>query len=120
MRKYIFRLADGLHSLKPLFLGGVLLTCGDIVAGFWVREGGVLLLSIVGIFYLFGMIQLISSYRTKNIPVASTILIIFNVLILTVVGVVLFDESVTTVKISGLLLCIVSLVLIEFGKKNEI
>jgi multidrug transporter EmrE-like cation transporter len=103
-------------SLGLLFIGGVILTLGDIVAAYWVREGGGYLYLAVIILYLVGMVQLVASYKSEDIPVASTILVIFNVIILTIVGAVMFGEEVSFTKISGILLCFVALVLLEFGK----
>jgi len=103
-------------SLVPLFVGGVILTVGDIVAAEWVRIGGPGLYLWIMMLYMIAMVFLIKSYETKSIATASTILVIFNVSILTVAGALLFNEPITVTKIIGLLLGISAVALIEFGK----
>lgn len=103
-------------SLKLLIVGGIILTIGDIIAAEWVRFGGNYLYIFVFLFYLLGMILLVNSYKTEDIPVASTILVIFNVVILVFVGVLFFGENINLGKVIGILLCFISIILLEFGK----
>lgn len=109
-------------KLSPLIIllgGGVVLTLGDIFAAEWVRtDGGLLLFFITMIFYIFGMAILIKSYEGEDIPVASIVLVMFNVTILTIVGILFFKEEITITKIIGIILGIISLILLEFGKKK--
>jgi len=103
--------------LIMLFMGGIILTVGDVVAAEWVRVGGNYLYFYIMIMYFIGMMILISSYKLEDIAVASTVLVIFNVAILTVVGALWFGEVVSLTKIVGLLLGMVAVVLLEMGKK---
>jgi len=108
-----------LSPLVILFGGGIILTVGDIFAAQWVRfEGGIYLYLITMLFYIIGMVFLIKSYDKEDIPVASIILVMFNVIILTIVGITVFKEEVTLTKIVGMILGFISLVLLEFGKKR--
>jgi multidrug transporter EmrE-like cation transporter len=104
-------------SIILLFLGGVILTIGDVIATQWIRFGGNYLYIIVLLFYLAGMIFLVKSYKTEDIPVASIILVIFNVIVLIFIGVFLFNEEINFLKILGIILCFISIFLLEFGKK---
>lgn len=104
---------------NPLFLllsGGVFLTIGDIFAAWWVKGQFGPFYFLIMLFYLIGMVLLVRSYKTEDIPVASLILVIFNVVILFFAGIFLFDETINSLKIFGILLCFVSLYLLEFGK----
>jgi multidrug transporter EmrE-like cation transporter len=101
-----------------LFIGGIVLTIGDILAVRWVHGGQLYLYALVLILYFIGMVFLIASYKTEDIAVASTILVIFNVIILFVVGVVWFNEIITIKKVVGVLLCFVAVILLELGKKK--
>ncbi len=108
------------NPLLILFSGGIILTIGDIFAAWWVREISGYFYFVVIIFYLIGMMLLVKSYENKNISVASLILVLFNVIILFFVGIFIFGETVNIFKIIGILLCFVSLYLLEFGKKIRI
>jgi multidrug transporter EmrE-like cation transporter len=107
-----------MSPLILLFIGGIILTIGDIIAAQWIRFGGNYLYIFVILFYFIGMIFLINSYKNEDIPVASIILVIFNVVILVFAGVFLFGESINLLKILGIVLCFVSIYLLEFGKKK--
>lgn len=101
-----------------LFIGGLILTAGDIIATEWVRYGGANLYLPVMLFYLIGMILLVDTYKHKNIATASTILVIFNIVILFFVGIFFFAENVNVQKVVGILLCFLSIYLLEIGKEK--
>jgi len=113
------KLINKLSPLVILFVGGIILTIGDIFAAQWVRfNGGFLLYFMTMLFYIIGMVILIVSYEKEDIPVASVILVMFNVIILTIVGIMIFKEEITLTKIIGIILGFISLTLLEFGKKK--
>lgn len=113
------RLFNKLSPLIILLIGGVILTVGDIIAAEWVRsEGGIVLFASTMFFYIIAMIFLVASYEKEDIPVATVILITFNVIILSIVGIVIFNEELTPGKIIGLVLGLISLMFLEFGKKD--
>jgi multidrug transporter EmrE-like cation transporter len=105
-----------ISPLVLLFVGGIILTIGDIAATEWIRFGGKYMYFLVFTFYLLGMIFLMNSYKSEDIPVASLIMVIFNVVILFFVGVFMFGEEASLIKIIGIFLCFVSIFLLEFGK----
>ena len=102
-----------------LFIGGLILTVGDIFAAEWVRShGGIFLYVAVMFFYIIGMVFVVASYDKEDIPVATVIIVTFNITILTIVGVLAFNENLTPGKIVGIILGLVSLAFLEFGKKK--
>ena len=74
------------NPLLILFLGGVVLTLGDLVMKKWVGNNQTLwYLAGLGI-YLIGLMFLAQSFRLQNIAVASLLLVIFNIITLTLVS----------------------------------
>jgi len=107
-----------LAPLVLLFIGGIILTAGDIVAAEWVRVGGNYLYVFIMLLYMVGMFFLISSYKAEDIAVASVIMVIFNVVTLTIVGILFFHDGISVTKIVGILLGLIAVVLLELGKKK--
>lgn len=112
--------AKKMSPLALLFVGGIILTIGDIAAAEWVRIGNHYMYFLVFIFYFLGMILLMNSYKSEDIPVASLVMVIFNVVILFFVGIFMFGEEASLIKIIGIFLCFVSIFLLEFGKGGAI
>jgi len=107
-----------LAPLVLLFIGGIIFTAGDIIAAEWVRVGGSYLYIFIMLMYMIGMFFLISSYKAEDIAVASVIMVIFNVVTLTIVGILFFHEGISVTKIFGILLGLIAVVLLELGKKK--
>lgn len=116
MKKQIKKISP----LTLLFIGGLILTAGDIIAAQWIRLGGNYLYFLVTLFYFTGMVFLVNSYKSEDIPVASIILVIFNVVILIFAGILFFGESINLLKIIGIVLCFISIFLLELGKKKRV
>jgi len=100
-----------------LFLGAAIDTAGDVVMKIWVVSGRKTVFIIGLIVYMAGLVLLSLAYRYENIAVASTIFVTFNVIILSVVSWIFFKEGLTLMQISGILLAIVAVGLLEFGGK---
>ncbi len=96
-----------------LFIGGSVLTIGDIVMKKWIVNNNVFLFIIGLIIYLIGLIFLAYSFKYKNIAVASTIFVIFNVITLTIVSWFYFKETLTPFQIIGIILGISSIIFLE-------
>ena len=109
-----------LSPVVLLFIGGMILTMGDIIAKEWVHVGGIYLYSFIMLLYMVGMLFLISSYKSEDIAVASTMLIVFNITTLTLVGVLFFNEGLSIQKIAGISLGLFAVVLLELGKKKSL
>lgn len=81
----------------------------------WSVDGGSWLYAAGMALYLLGLNLLAFSFRYKDIAVASTLLIIFNILSLTAAGVFLFDETLSASKVTGLLLFTIAILCFEAG-----
>lgn len=103
----------------PLILvisAGVILTIGDIILKEWVGTTYKTFYWLGIALYLVSMNLLAHSYKYEDIAVASMVMVIFNVLTLTLVGYFIFKENITPYEISGIVLGIIALILLEFGK----
>lgn len=87
-----------------------MLTIGDIVMKKWVSSNNSSLFIIGLAIYLIGMIFLAYSFKYKNIAVASTIFVIFNIVTLSIVSLALFKESLTVSQIIGIIFGIISII----------
>ncbi len=71
---------------------------------------------IIGIsIYLIGLNFLAQSFRYKNIAVASTIFVIFNVITLSLVSWFYFKETLNIYQILGIILGITTIILFEMS-----
>jgi glucose uptake protein len=103
-------------GLVLLFIGGVILTAGDIIMKKWVQNDSIYLYVLGLAIYMVGLNFLAYSFKFKNIAVASIIFVIFNVLTLTVVSWLYFKEGLSAMQIGGILLGIAAVVMLEFSK----
>ena len=96
-----------------VFLGGTVLTVGDLMMKKWV-EGGNFFIYGLGLFiYLIGMVFLSQSFKFKNIAVASLMLVLFNIITLLIVSWFLYQEKLSTIQFVGIFLGLVSIVILE-------
>jgi drug/metabolite transporter (DMT)-like permease len=106
-----------MNALLILFIGGAVLTAGDILFKFWVEKNGVYFsgLYTLGIFlYLIGSMFLVQSYKyNMNIVAAGIIQVLFNTIILVVVSYFYFNETLTATQVVGVVLGIISIYLIK-------
>jgi multidrug transporter EmrE-like cation transporter len=98
-----------------LFLGGLVLTAGDIIMKKWVVSHNIFLFISGLAVYLFGLIFLALSYKYKNIAVASTIFVIFNIITLSIVSWFYFKEALSTTQLIGIAFGILSLLCLEIA-----
>lgn len=105
-------------DLKPLlllFIGGVVLTAGDIVMKKWVISDSSYLYIIGIVIYMIGMNFLAVSFKYKNIAVASTLFVLFNVITLLIVSWVFFKERLSVTEIIGVALGLASVTVLELS-----
>ncbi|HSX24511.1 MAG TPA: hypothetical protein VLG69_00935 [Candidatus Andersenbacteria bacterium] len=100
-------------ALLALFIGGSVLTLGDILFKYYVEKPNAMLYGFGLIMYIIGLIFLIESFKTENIAVASTIFVIINITTLFFVSLFLFKEHPTPLQIAGILLAFVAIALLE-------
>jgi multidrug transporter EmrE-like cation transporter len=98
-----------------LFVGGSILTIGDIVMKKWILNNSTLIFITGMAIYLVGMIFLVHSFKYKNIAAASTIFVIFNIITLSIVSWLYFKETLTPFQLIGIALGISSIVFLELA-----
>lgn len=96
-----------------LFIGGLILTIGDIVMKKWVSNNNTSIFLIGLMIYLVALIFLAYSFKYKNIAVASTIFVIFNIITLLFFSWFYFKETLTPLQIIGIVLGISSIMFLE-------
>lgn len=101
------------YYLILLLGGGVILTIGDLVFKQWVVSRSNYLYIIGLLVYLLGLNFLAQSYKYEDIAVALVIFIVFNVVTLSIVGVVFYHEVLTPFEIIGILLGMVAIIFLE-------
>lgn len=101
-------------GLLLVFIGGALLTLGDITMKKWVNSSGIIYYYIIGLLiYLVALNFLAQSYRFKNIAVASMIFVVVNVVTIAFVSWLYFKEPLSVMQIIGILLGIGSVLVLE-------
>lgn len=109
-----------IYPIILLFLGGCVLTVGDIAMDYWTKHnrasfyiGGMLI-------YVAGLAFLAQSFKYKDIAVASIILVIFNVIVLSIVGWLYFKESLSFGEIAGIFLGLIAVIILEMFSSSKI
>lgn len=98
-----------------LILGGLTLTVGDLVMRVWVKNLNWSYYILGLCIYLIGLNFLAQSYRFRHIGVASGLIIIFNIIALTLISYLYFNDKINFYEGLGLVLAIIAVVLIEIG-----
>jgi len=96
-----------------LTIGAIFLTTGDIIAKKWVLSDKKYWYFLTLLFYIIGLNFLIASYRFEDIAVASITLEILNITILTLVGIRLYKEKISKTELTGIILGIISIIILE-------
>jgi len=105
-----------MHHLILLFIGGTILTLGDIVFKYWIdNDSWKLFLGGLSL-YIIGMLFLVATFKTQNIAVASVIFILFNIATLTIASYFLFHEPIPFWKTIGLLVGLVAVIILELAE----
>ncbi len=109
---------ERLLSLVLLFTGGLVLTAGDILMKTWVSTNRRALFVAGLVVWLVGLVFLAKSFKYENIAVASIIFVTFNVVTLALVSWLYFRETLTGTQITGILLGIAAVAVLEFAHGN--
>ena len=96
-----------------IICGGILVTIGDIFLKYWIDTSKIVLFACGILMYFIGEILLAFSYKYFNIAVASGILVLLNLFILTIASFILFKQNITPLQIVGLILASVSIIMLE-------
>ena len=106
-----------LIALALLAAGGIILTIGDLFMKEWVVTNKSTLYIIGIIIYLVGLNFLAFSFKYKNIAVASVIFVLINIITLLAFSYFYFHEKLSGLEISGILLGIAAIVMLELADK---
>jgi multidrug transporter EmrE-like cation transporter len=104
-----------MNTLPILLVGAIALTIGDLVAGKWVENKSKVLYVLVLTFYMVGLCFLVFSYKFNDIAVASIIIEISNVILLTLIGRYLFKENITKTEVAGIITGVFAVTILEFS-----
>lgn len=99
-----------------LFIGGTILTLGDIIFKYWIENNNWKFFLAGLLAYIIGMLFLIATFKTKNIAVASVIFILFNIATLTIASYIIFKEPLSSLQTIGLLVGLVAVVILELAE----
>jgi multidrug transporter EmrE-like cation transporter len=101
-----------------LAMGGIILTVGDIIMKKWVNTHSNVFYVIGLVVWIIGLLFLAESFKFKNIAVASTIFVIFNVITLSLASWFYFKEKLSGLELIGIFLGIAAIILLEIGGKK--
>jgi multidrug transporter EmrE-like cation transporter len=99
-----------------LFLGGTILTIGDIIFKFYFEKSRYSLYVLGLMTYLVGLIFLVKTFKTQNIAVASAVFIIINIITLLLVSRFYFGEHLSNFQTIGIVIAIIAIFFLELGK----
>jgi len=102
-----------LLSLLLIFIGGIVLTVGDLVMKKWVGNSSPFLYGLGLAIYLIGMVFLSQSFKFKNIAVASLMLVLFNIVTLLIVSWFFYQEKLSLLQMIGIAFGLISIVILE-------
>lgn len=107
-------------SYLPIILsatGGIILTIGDIIMKKWVTNNLTRFFIFGMLVWIVGLSFLAQSFKYKNIAIASTIFVIFNVAALSLVSWFYFKEKLSLLEMGGIFLGIASIITLESASK---
>lgn len=96
-----------------VLVGGSILTIGDIMMKKWVATKATPFFMGGMIVYMIGLVFLAYSFKHKNIAVASTMFVIFNIITLSIVSWIYFKETLSPAQVGGIILGIGAIVCLE-------
>ena len=107
--------------VTALLIGGaILLTLGDIIFKYWTGHTSPYVYVLGLVLYVAGLIPLIESFKFANVELTSALLVLFNIVMLTLVGWYYFKETISMYEIVGLCFAAVAIVLLEIGSRTAL
>lgn len=97
-----------------IFIGGLILTVGDVFQKQWVATGKTYNFWIGLLIWLIGCVCLAFSFKEKNMAVASVMFVVFNALSLSLVSWFWYNEKLTATQMTAMALAVASIVVLEF------
>ncbi|MBW6442438.1 hypothetical protein K0A97_01485 [Patescibacteria group bacterium] len=102
-------------ALILLLIGAIVLTAGDLFMKKWVNTNTQIFYFVGLVAYLIGLNFLAQSFKFKNIAIASVMLVIFNIIILSLVSWFYFKETLSPLQIAGIILGIIAVIFLELS-----
>jgi multidrug transporter EmrE-like cation transporter len=102
-------------SIIILAVGGIILTVGDIIMKKWINTQNNVFYVIGIIVWIIGLLFLAESFKFKNIAIASTLFVIFNVATLSLASWFYFKEKLSGLELIGIFFGIIAIILLEIG-----
>lgn len=105
-------------SLLIILIAGITYTVGDIFAKYWIKTSKSFYFVSIIFFFMIASIFLAYSFKYKNIAVASLIVTLFNIAILTLISWFYFKERLSSLELFGLGLGMTSIIILELAHNN--
>ncbi|AFL80460.1 cation/cationic drug transporter [Aequorivita sublithincola DSM 14238] len=103
------------NALIYIAAGAIFDTFGDLLMQNWVLNSNKTYFAGGMLFYVVGLSFLAYSFTFKNIVVASVLFLIVNVVLLSLVNWLVYDESLSYREMGGLCLGLMAIALFEFN-----
>ncbi len=100
-------------GLILVLIGGLILTIGDIVFKNWAISNNWVTFFFGLSIWTIGLVFLAFSFKYKNIAIASLIFSLSNVILLTLMSWLYYDEGLTTTQFIGIVLGIIAVIFLE-------
>lgn len=100
-------------GLALVVLGGLILTIGDVFMKQWSMTDSKLTFAMGMFTWVIGLFCLAFSFKTKNIAVASLIFSLSNVIFLTLLSWMWYNEQLTFYQVIGIFLGMSAIVFLE-------
>ncbi len=99
-----------------IVLGGITLTVGDIIFRyFWLHTNEWWLYAVGIVIYLIGLVFLVESYKYQNIAIASTAVVITNIILLSAVSWFYFDQKLSAYQLIGIMFGVIAIFILELS-----
>jgi len=94
-------------------ISGILFTTGDVFLKYWSTKSSTTYIIIAFVFYILAGTFLAISFKRKEIAVATAISVCFNIVAISIVGFILFKETLGLKEIIGIGLAITAIIVLN-------
>lgn len=101
-------------NIVTLFVfAGLGVTIGDLILCYWAKTGNLPSLILGLLFNIIGIIFYANTLKLETVGIATTIFLASNIVAVTVLGILFYNESVSWMQVGGIVLILFAIVLIE-------
>lgn len=93
---------------------GLFFTLGDILFKYWAEKSNILFMISALVTYLIAGMFLAFSFQRRELAVANAVMISFNIVAVTIIGLTLFREILGLKEIIGITLVIIAVIILNF------